>query len=64
MSQRSSYDARMAGRRAAEQFRFDKKQDAPLRVCLAYANRYPIAMGNLGFQTVYELFDRCDGVVC
>src|SRR5262247_1318662 len=21
-------------------------------------------MGNLGFQVVYELFDRCDGVVC
>src|SRR5262245_31404801 len=64
MSQRSSYDARMAERRAAERFRFEKKQDAPLRVCLAYANRYPVAMGNLGFQTVYELFDRCDGVVC
>lgn len=64
MSQRSSYDARLRARRAAERFRFAKKADAPLRVCLAYANRYPLAMGNLGFQTVYELFDRCDGVVC
>ncbi len=64
MSQLSSYEARLRARRAAERFRFAKKQDAPLRVCLAYANRYALAMGNLGFQAVYELFDRCDDVVC
>ena len=64
MSQLAPYEARLRARRAAERLRFVKKQDAPLRVCLAYANRYPVAMGNLGFQTVYELFDRCEGVVC
>ena len=64
MSQLTSYESRLRARRAAEHLRFAKKQDAPLRVCLAYANRYPVAMGNLGFQVVYELFDHCDGVVC
>jgi radical SAM superfamily enzyme YgiQ (UPF0313 family) len=64
VSQLSSYEARLRARRAAERFRFVKKDDAPLRVCLAYANRYAVAMGNLGFQTVYELFDAADGVVC
>ena len=64
MSQLTSYETRLRTRRAGERFRFAKKQDAPLRVCLAYPNRYAVAMGNLGFQVVYELFDRCDGVVC
>jgi len=64
LSQLAPYEARLRARRAAERFRFAKKQDAPLRVCLAYPNRYSLAMGNLGFQTVYELFDRCDDVVC
>lgn len=64
MSQLAISEARARQRRAAERLRFPKKQDAPRRVCLAYANRYPVAMGNLGFQVVYELFDRADGVVC
>jgi radical SAM superfamily enzyme YgiQ (UPF0313 family) len=64
VSQLTAYEARLRARRAGERVRFVKTQDAPLRVCLAYANRYPVAMGNLGFQTVYELFDRADGVVC
>jgi radical SAM superfamily enzyme YgiQ (UPF0313 family) len=51
-------------RRQGERFLFAKKQDAALRVCLVYPNRYPVAMGNLGFQIVYELFDRHAGVVC
>lgn len=49
---------------AREHFRFEKKQDAPTRVCLVYPNRYAVAMGNLGFQAVYEIFDQADGVVC
>jgi radical SAM superfamily enzyme YgiQ (UPF0313 family) len=64
VSQLAIPEARARQRRAAEQLRFTKKQDAPRRVCLAYANRYPVAMGNLGFQVVYELFDRADGVAC
>lgn len=43
---------------------FPKKGAASLRVCLVYPNRYAVAMGNLGFQAVYRLFDECPGVVC
>ncbi|MGD9764557.1 MAG: radical SAM protein [Candidatus Binatia bacterium] len=64
MSELSLHDARARERRTAERFRFSKKRDAPRRVCLAYANRYAVAMGNLGFQVVYELVDRAEGVVC
>jgi len=31
---------------------------------LAYPNKYSLAMGNLGFQSVYEIFDRFPGAVC
>lgn len=58
------FEKRARERRRSERFLFTKKQDAPLRVCLVYPNRYAVAMGNLGFQVVYELFDRCEGVVC
>lgn len=51
-------------RRDAEVFLFDKKGAASLRVCLVYPNRYPVAMGNLGFQAVYRLIDEHPGVVC
>ncbi len=64
MSELPIHEARARQRRAAEHLRFAKKHDAPRRVCLAYPNRYPIAMGNLGFQVVYELFDRASDVVC
>ncbi|MFN8644283.1 MAG: hypothetical protein U0802_22475 [Candidatus Binatia bacterium] len=64
MSELPIHEARARQRRAAERLRFAKKHDAPRRVCLAYPNRYPIAMGNLGFQVVYELFDRASDVVC
>ncbi|HVN85405.1 MAG TPA: radical SAM protein [Candidatus Binatia bacterium] len=43
---------------------FTKKADAAVRVCLAYPNRYAVAMGNLGFHAVYELCDQFPGVVC
>ena len=33
-------------------------------MCLVYPNRYAVAMGNLGFQVVYEIFDQAPGVVC
>ncbi len=51
-------------RRAAETILFPKTQDAPLRVCLVYPNRYALAMANLGFQAVFEIFDRHPGAVC
>jgi radical SAM superfamily enzyme YgiQ (UPF0313 family) len=35
-----------------------------LRVALAFPNTYFVGMSNLGFQTVYHLFNECDDVVC
>ena len=43
---------------------FEKKQAGTIRVCLVYPNHYRVAMGNLGFQAVYEIFDRHPAVVC
>src|SRR6476620_6546535 len=35
-----------------------------LRVALAFPNTYWVGMSNLGFQTVYRLFNRDDDIVC
>src|SRR5262249_62128386 len=35
-----------------------------LRVALAFPNTYFVGMSNLGFQTVYRLFNGLDDVVC
>ena len=35
-----------------------------LRVALVYPNRYSVGMSNLGFQVVYGLLNRFDGVAC
>ncbi len=35
-----------------------------LRVALAFPNSYFVGMSNLGFQTVYRLFNESDDVVC
>jgi radical SAM superfamily enzyme YgiQ (UPF0313 family) len=35
-----------------------------LRVALAFPNTYWVGMSNLGFQTVYKLFNAHDNVVC
>jgi radical SAM superfamily enzyme YgiQ (UPF0313 family) len=35
-----------------------------LRVALAFPNTYFVGMSNLGFQTVYRLFNSLDDVVC
>jgi hypothetical protein len=60
----TTVEARARERYARERILFDKKRDAGIRVCLVYPNRYALAMGNLGFQAVYEIFDRHPGVVC
>jgi radical SAM superfamily enzyme YgiQ (UPF0313 family) len=57
-------EERARARRARERVLFAKKADAPIRVCLLYPNHYNLGMGNLGFQVVYEIFDRRPGVVC
>jgi radical SAM superfamily enzyme YgiQ (UPF0313 family) len=60
----STVQARARERHARERVLFEKKKDAAVRVCLVYPNRYAVAMGNLGFQAVYELIDRQPGVMC
>src|SRR5262245_19594136 len=35
-----------------------------LRVALAFPNTYFVGMSNLGFQTVYRLFNDQPGIVC
>lgn len=57
-------EERARRRRAQEVVCFEKKRAADLRVCLLYPNTYRVAMGNLGFQVVYELIDREPGVMC
>lgn len=36
----------------------------PLRVLLVYPNTSDVALANLGFQRVYALLNRIDGVIC
>jgi radical SAM superfamily enzyme YgiQ (UPF0313 family) len=40
------------------------KRGAQLRVALCYPNVYAVGMANLGFQSVYELFNRVPEVAC
>src|ERR671926_397892 len=35
-----------------------------VRIALAFPNTYWVGMSNLGFQTVYKLFNAQDDVVC
>ncbi len=57
-------EERARTRRERERLLFPKKQAGDIRVCLVYPNRYRIAMGNLGFQAVYEIFDRHPDAMC
>ena len=41
-----------------------KPHGARLRVALAFPNTYWVGMSNLGFQTMYRLFNADDDVVC
>ena len=41
-----------------------KPHGGRLRVALAFPNTYCVGMSNLGFQTVYRLFNELDDVVC
>src|SRR5207237_10930224 len=40
------------------------KRGAQLRIALCYPNVYSIGMANLGFQAMYELFNRIPDVSC
>jgi radical SAM superfamily enzyme YgiQ (UPF0313 family) len=41
-----------------------KPHGGRLRVALVFPNTYFVGMSNLGFQTVYKLFNAEDGIVC
>jgi hypothetical protein len=41
-----------------------KPHGGRLRVALAFPNTYFVGMSNLGFQTVYRLFNATDDIVC
>src|SRR5690242_17530715 len=41
-----------------------KPHGGRLRVALAFPNTYYVGMSNLGFQTVYRLFNAEDDIVC
>src|SRR6202008_3170099 len=41
-----------------------KPHGGRLRVALAFPNTYYVGMSNLGFQTVYRLFNAEEGIVC
>lgn len=40
------------------------KERTPIRIALAYPNRYAVGMASLGFQTVYRLFNEHPWVRC
>src|SRR5207245_10665262 len=40
------------------------KRGAQLRIALCYPNVYSIGMANLGFQAMYEIFNRLPEVSC
>jgi len=61
----------MTGRQDKNQLRLAKETNlversprASLKIVLCFPNRYPLAMANLGFQRVYELFNQVEGVYC
>ena len=43
---------------------YEKAWGEHITVCLAYPNAYRTGMSNLGFQTVYDLFNRSDACLC
>lgn len=51
-------------RRLATEEGYIVKHGARLRVALCYPNVYAIGMANLGFQSVYDLFNKIPDVFC
>ncbi len=43
---------------------FNKKWGGKLTVCLVYPNHYAVALGNLGFQSIYAYFNSFADVLC
>jgi len=62
---KSWHQVELARATLAKEVGFVKKPHANrLRVALAFPNTYYVGMSNLGFQTVYQLFNAHDQVVC
>src|SRR5215217_1569910 len=51
-------------RKLAAEEGWTQKRGAQVRVALCYPNVYAVGMANLGFQSVYELFNRVPDVAC
>src|ERR1041384_1919577 len=51
-------------RRLASEEGYVVKRGAQLRVALCYPNVYAVGMANLGFQSVYEIFNQIPDVAC
>ena len=49
---------------AREEGYYGKVWGKPLHICLAYPHAYNAGMSNLGFQTVYDLFNRHPDCLC
>src|SRR5512143_2455233 len=49
---------------AEETGAFNKKWGGKLTICLVYPNHYGVAMGNLGFQAIYALFNSFSDILC
>jgi len=47
-----------------EELLFRPNSSGRVSVCLAYPNRYEVAMANLGYQAVYRILATQPGVVC
>jgi radical SAM superfamily enzyme YgiQ (UPF0313 family) len=60
----TTYRQRLKNRLADEHGAVVKGWGGRIPIALVYPNRYFVAMSNLGFQTVYRLFNRLDHVVC
>ena len=41
-----------------------KPHDGKLRIALSFPNTYFVGMSNLGFQTIYRLFNEHSDIVC
>jgi hypothetical protein len=50
--------------RAGERILFTPARAGRTGVCLAYPNRYRVAMGNLGFHAVYRILATAPGHWC
>ncbi len=43
---------------AKEKVLFERRRGGDIATCLVYPNLYRLGMANLGFQAVYQIFDR------